>query len=87
MTNLMTSMHKQLLEYDNDFDAFSSNDFTISLETFLVFMILLIGWTDWSFVVLCVSYLLLLVGKKTDKTREVISCLDVGILREASVLI
>ena len=87
MTNLMTSMHKQLLEYDNDFDAFSSNDFTISLETFLVFMILLIGWTDWSFVVLCVSCLLLLVGKKTDKTREVISCLDVGILREASVLI
>ena len=87
MANLMTSMHKQLLGYDNDFDAFSSNDFTISLETFLVFMILLIGWTDWSFVVLCVSYLLLLVGMKTDKTREVISCLDVSILREASVLI
>lgn len=87
MTNLMTSMHEQLLGYDNDFDAFSSNDFTTSLEAFLVFMILLIGWTDWSFVVLCVSYLLLLVGMKTDKTREVISCLDVSILREASVLI
>ena len=36
MANLMTSMHKQLLGYDNDFDAFSSNDFTISLEAFLV---------------------------------------------------
>ena len=43
MANLMTSMHKQLFGYDNDFDAFSSNDFTISLEAFLVFMILLIG--------------------------------------------
>ena len=43
MTNLMTSMHEQLLGYDNDFDAFSSNDFTTSLEAFLVFMILLIG--------------------------------------------
>ena len=43
MANLMTSMHKQLLGYDNDFDAFSSNDFTTSLEAFLVFMILLIG--------------------------------------------